>query len=128
MVLLINLFSGIREIQPSNRRIGSGRILRANGDFNDKNDTTDSESGYGNSGGGFRGSRGTNNNDEKYERRSFGRDFDMGGGRENNNKEGRRNGRGFDRRKITENKELEEPEWYVNAVYTTYFLKLTISR
>lgn len=100
---------GIREIQPSTRRIGSGRILRVNGDFNDKSETTDGDS-YGN---GFRGGRGQNNNEEKYERRSFGRDFDIGRDRdrENNNKEGRRNGRGFDRRKMSENREQEEPEW-----------------
>lgn len=109
-IILKSFFSiGIREIQPSSRRIGSGRILRANGDFNDKPETTDSDS-YGN---GFRGSRGPNNNDEKYERRSFGRDFDIGRDRdrENPTKEGRRNGRGYDRRKISENREQEEPEW-----------------
>lgn len=99
---------GIREIQPSNRRIGSGRILRTNGDFNEKSETADSD-GYGN---GFRGTRGSTNDDEKYERRSFGRDFDLG--RDRDSKESRRNGRGFDRRKFSEHREIEEPEWLVN--------------
>lgn len=52
--------------------------------------------------------------DEKYERRSFGRDFEMNRDRdrdrENNNKDTRRNGR-FERRRISENRDIEEPEW-----------------
>lgn len=86
---------GIREIQPNTRRIGSGRILRANGDFNEKSESNDGDN-FGNS---FRCPRGPNNNDEKYERRSFGRDFDINRerDRENSSREGRRNGRGFDR-------------------------------
>lgn len=101
----------MREIQPSTRRIGSGRILRANGDFNEKSEGAENEN-YGN--GFSRGPRGPNNNDEKYERRNFGRDFDMGRDRERENpKESRRSGRAFDRRKMSENREQEEPEWYV---------------
>ncbi|KAG5868188.1 hypothetical protein JTB14_030261 [Gonioctena quinquepunctata] len=107
---------GIREIQTGTRRIGSGRILRDSWDF-DKPDSSSTDE-YSFRGGPPRG--GGNNNEredkfgssEKYERRSFGRDFDMSrGDRENNNKESRRNGR-FDRRRITDHREQEEPEWF----------------
>ncbi|XP_074029559.1 eukaryotic translation initiation factor 4E transporter isoform X2 [Leptinotarsa decemlineata] len=119
---------GIREIQSSNRRIGSGRILRDSWDFGDK---PDSCSNIGDGEYNFRGGPRCGNNNEredkfgpgsdkygsgsdKYERRSFGRDFEMGGrgDRENNNKEpsSRRNGR-FDRRRMTDHRE-QEPEWF----------------
>nr|XP_023021181.1 mediator of RNA polymerase II transcription subunit 12-like [Leptinotarsa decemlineata] len=118
----------IREIQSSNRRIGSGRILRDSWDFGDK---PDSCSNIGDGEYNFRGGPRCGNNNEredkfgpgsdkygpgsdKYERRSFGRDFEMGGrgDRENNNKEpsSRRNGR-FDRRRMTDHRE-QEPEWF----------------
>ncbi|XP_050499219.1 eukaryotic translation initiation factor 4E transporter-like isoform X4 [Diabrotica virgifera virgifera] len=102
---------GIREIQSSTRRIGSGRILRDFCDFNDKLDSGDNEYSY-------RSQQRNNNNDredkfgDKYERRSFGRDFEMTRDRENNNKETRRMNKGFDRRRISENREQEEPEWF----------------
>uniref|UniRef100_A0A6P7GAA1 Eukaryotic translation initiation factor 4E transporter-like n=1 Tax=Diabrotica virgifera virgifera TaxID=50390 RepID=A0A6P7GAA1_DIAVI len=102
---------GIREIQSSTRRIGSGRILRDFCDFNDKLDSGDNEYSY-------RSQQRNNNNDredkfgDKYERRSFGRDFEMTRDRENNNKESRRMNKGFDRRRISENREQEEPEWF----------------
>ncbi|CAH1260988.1 unnamed protein product [Diabrotica balteata] len=102
---------GIREIQTSTRRIGSGRILRDFCDFNDKLDSGDNEYSY-------RSQQRNNNNDrddkfgDKYERRSFGRDFEMTRDRENNNKETRRMNKGFDRRRISENREQEEPEWF----------------
>ncbi|XP_072379891.1 eukaryotic translation initiation factor 4E transporter-like isoform X2 [Diabrotica undecimpunctata] len=102
---------GIREIQTSTRRIGSGRILRDFCDFNDKLDSGDNEYSY-------RGQQRNNNNDrddkfgDKYERRSFGRDFEMTRDRENNNKETRRMNKGFDRRRISDNREQEEPEWF----------------
>lgn len=71
--------------------------------------------GDGDNYGGFRNQRGGNNVDEKYERRNFGRDFeisrDRDRDRENNNKEVRRTGGRFERRRISENRDIEEPEW-----------------
>lgn len=96
-------------MQPNARRIGSGRILRDVWDFDDKLYICDNEN-Y----SGFRNQRGNTKVDEKYERRSFGRDFEMNRerdrDRENNNKD-RRNGGRFDRRRISENRDIEEPEW-----------------
>lgn len=96
--------TGPREIPTSgSRRIGSGRILR---DFNDKPDSDD----YG---GNTFGRIQRGDRDEKYERRSFGRDFEMTRDRDRgdqNTKDRRSNAR-FERRRISENRELEEPEW-----------------
>nr|CAH7769016.1 unnamed protein product [Callosobruchus chinensis] len=90
---------GLREIQtgapPSsgNRRIGSGRILRdSSWDFPEKQ--SDGGDDYVPS---------------KYERRSFGGGFDRDRDRENN-KDRRNNGRYG--RKISETREMEEPEWF----------------
>ncbi|XP_056637848.1 eukaryotic translation initiation factor 4E transporter-like isoform X5 [Diorhabda sublineata] len=101
---------GMREIQSNTRRIGSGRILRDPWDFNDKLDSGDNEYSY-------RSQQRNNNNDrddkfgDKYERRSFGRDFDITRDRENNNKDARRISKGFERRRISD-REQEEPEWF----------------
>ncbi|KAJ8936844.1 hypothetical protein NQ314_012160 [Rhamnusium bicolor] len=95
---------GVREIQTGTRRIGSGRILRDSWDFNEKSESGDNDYG-------FRGQQRNNDREDKYERRSFGRDFDINRDRENNNKDNRRNGR-YDRRRISENREQEEPEWF----------------
>lgn len=100
---------GMREIQSNTRRIGSGRILRDPWDFNDKLDSGDNEYSY-------RSQQRNNNNDrddkfgDKYERRSFGRDFDIRD-RENNNKDNRRINKGYERRRISD-REQEEPEWF----------------
>nr|CAI5833113.1 unnamed protein product [Callosobruchus analis] len=90
---------GLREIQtgapPSsgNRRIGSGRILRdSSWDFPEKQ--SDGGDDYVAS---------------KYERRSFGGGFDRDRDRESN-KDRRNNGRYG--RKISETREMEEPEWF----------------
>lgn len=95
---------GVREIQTGTRRIGSGRILRDSWDFSEKSEQADNDFG-------FRGQQQRNNErEEKYERRSFGRDFEITRDKENNTKEGgRRNGR-FERRRISD-REQEEPEW-----------------
>ncbi|VEN55433.1 unnamed protein product [Callosobruchus maculatus] len=90
---------GLREIQtgapPSsgNRRIGSGRILRdSSWDFPEKQSDT-----------------GDDYVASKYERRTFGGGFDRDRDRENN-KDRRNNGRYG--RKISETREIEEPEWF----------------
>ncbi|KAJ8916524.1 hypothetical protein NQ315_000166 [Exocentrus adspersus] len=100
----------VREIQTSNtRRIGSGRILRLTCDFGDKSEQSDGDFGFSRSQQQRGGER-----DDKYDRRSFGRDFEItrdresgGGGKEG----GRRNGH-FERRRISDNREQEEPEWF----------------
>ncbi|KAJ3650739.1 hypothetical protein Zmor_016821 [Zophobas morio] len=87
---------GGREIQTSNRRIGSGRILRDSWDFGEKQESNDNDYN-------FRPQpRGDN-----QERRTFGRDFD--GGRDKEKE--RRGGRFGDRRRIGESRD-EEPEWF----------------
>lgn len=81
--------------------------MRDSWDFSEKSEQADGDFG-------FRGQQQRNSErEEKYERRSFGRDFEITREREGNVKEGgRRNGR-FDRRRISDNREQEEPEWLV---------------
>lgn len=77
------------------RRIGSGRIIR---------DPWDDDFGS-----GFRRDNANNNRDERYERRSFNRDFD----KEKDRHIGRgSNGRFNDRRRISADSKEEEPEWF----------------
>ncbi|CAH1998845.1 unnamed protein product [Acanthoscelides obtectus] len=92
---------GLREIQtgapPSggNRRIGSGRILRdSSWDYPDKQQSDAGDDYVASS---------------KYERRSFGGGFDRDRDRDNT-KDRRNNGRYG--RKISETREMEEPEWF----------------
>lgn len=78
------------------RRIGSGRIIR---------DPWDDDFGA-----GFR--RDSRNNDERFERRSFGRDFEVNRDKEKDNRHiGRGNTRYNDRRRISSDNKEEEPEW-----------------
>lgn len=106
---IISLFLGAREIQGGTRRIGSGRILRDSWDFGDKPEPGDGDFGF----RAGQQQQQQQQRDEKYERRSFGRDFEItrDGGKEG----GRRNGR-FDRRRISDNREQEEPEWWARGI------------
>ncbi|XP_045468126.1 eukaryotic translation initiation factor 4E transporter-like isoform X18 [Harmonia axyridis] len=82
-----------RDIQQnSNRRIGSGRILRDTWDFNDKNENGDNE--Y------YR------NQDD---RRTFRRDFDV---TRDKDKQQRNNMGRFGNRRISGSEKDEEPEWF----------------
>ncbi|KYB27081.1 eukaryotic translation initiation factor 4E transporter isoform X5 [Tribolium castaneum] len=87
--------SGVREIQTNSRRIGSGRILRDSWDFGEKQEN---ETEY-----NFRPQQ----RSENQERRSFGRDFDVG-----RDKEKRNGGRFNERRRISGESRDEEPEWF----------------
>ncbi|XP_017779482.1 PREDICTED: eukaryotic translation initiation factor 4E transporter-like isoform X2 [Nicrophorus vespilloides] len=85
---------------PSSRRIGSGRILPW--DYQEKADAPDNEN-YG-------PRRERRDTDERYDRRSFGRDFDL----KDNNKRGGggvNNGR-YNNRRISSESREEEPEWF----------------
>ncbi|XP_068901201.1 eukaryotic translation initiation factor 4E transporter-like isoform X2 [Tenebrio molitor] len=91
-----HLGGGGREI-PTSRRIGSGRILRDSWDFGEKQEAGADDYNF----------RPQQRNDNA-DRRSFGRDFDVGRDKEKE----RRNGSRFsDRRRIGESRD-EEPEWF----------------
>ncbi|CAH1134209.1 unnamed protein product [Ceutorhynchus assimilis] len=105
---------GVREIPSSTRRIGSGRIMRDSWDS--EKDSGEPEFGFG------RGAQSRNNDREdkfgernpreenKFERRSFGRDMDNGKDKEVGN---RRNSRYSEtRRRYSENTREDEPEWF----------------
>lgn len=76
---------GVREIPTNTRRIGSGRIRRDSWDFGGGDKQQDGDNEY-----GFRGQQQRDGGGQEN-RRSFGRDFDMGGGKEKRN--GRYGGR-----------------------------------
>lgn len=86
----------------NNRRIGSGRIIRDPWDYPDKNDDF---------GTGFR--RDGRGGEERFERRSFGRDFEVNRGEKDKERHiGRSNGGRYnDRRRISSECKEEEPEW-----------------
>lgn len=84
------------------RRIGSGRIIRDPWDYPDKNDDF---------GTGFRRD-GRSGGEERFERRSFGRDFEVNREKEKERHIGRGNGGRYnDRRRISSDSKEEEPEW-----------------
>ncbi|KAF2885441.1 hypothetical protein ILUMI_20721 [Ignelater luminosus] len=95
---------GYRELPPGARRIGSGRILARDvpWEFSEKQE--------GDNDFGYRRERRDNDRDERFERRSFGRDFDVG--KEKDKHSGRSNGRYNDRRRISNESRDEEPEWF----------------
>ncbi|KAK5638593.1 hypothetical protein RI129_012888 [Pyrocoelia pectoralis] len=86
---------GHREIPQGTRRIGSGRILSRDvpWDFQEKQ-AVDNDFGY--------------RRDDRFERRSFGRDYDMN---KDKDKHGRNN-RFNERRRIPSENRDEEPEWF----------------